>query len=64
MSNGLQNDKDRGWVAGVVLVGLAAISFALGLTLPLTQPRGGLVAHGAGPAEHHATAATPLRSAR
>lgn len=64
MSKGLENDKDRVWVAGVVLVGLAALSFVLGLALPLTQPKGGLTAHDAGSVEHHATAATPLRSAR
>jgi hypothetical protein len=56
-------EKDRGWIAGLVLVGLASVSFALGMALPPTQ-RGPADARGAGPVEHHATVVTPDRSAR
>jgi hypothetical protein len=61
MSKGLEKEGDRGWIAGLLLVGLAALSLTLGLALPPPPSSNGLHASGAGPIERHATVASPVR---
>ena len=63
MSKRQEKEADRGWIAGVVLVGLAALSLVLGLALPSPPAGVGLHARDAGPAERHATAAAPVQRA-